>query len=245
MANIKFSGFTNTAMVANTQLVGYVDGDTTANYRYDITQLATGLITALLAANTGLTTGSVLFVGAAGIITQDNTNFFWDDSNNRLGIGVNAPDNTLEVLSTTAQIKVSYDGSNDTVFAVDSAGDFTITPSGGSSKIVGQGYTSLKSGVTNMTFNWDEGNVQMTTLAAGSHTFTPSSPKTGATYIITIAQTGAATVNWNSLVKFPGNTDPTLSGNTKTDVITLICYDQTANTGAGAYYGNSALDFTT
>jgi hypothetical protein len=37
--------------------------------------------------NTSLTTGSVAFVGAAGLMTQDNTNFFWDDTNNFLGIG--------------------------------------------------------------------------------------------------------------------------------------------------------------
>ena len=34
-----------------------------------------------------LTKGSVLFAGSGGIISQDNANLFWDDSNNRLGIG--------------------------------------------------------------------------------------------------------------------------------------------------------------
>lgn len=36
----------------------------------------------------GFTNGSVAF-GAAGTITQDNANFFWDDTNNRLNIGQN------------------------------------------------------------------------------------------------------------------------------------------------------------
>ena len=66
--------------------------------------------------------------------------------------------------------------------------------------------------------------------------------KAGATYILTLAQTGAVTVDWNSLVKWPAATAPTLSGNLKTDVITLICYDAT---GSGLYYGNATLDFTT
>jgi hypothetical protein len=35
------------------------------------------------------TTGSVLFLTATGI-AQDNANFFWDDTNNRLGIGTNS-----------------------------------------------------------------------------------------------------------------------------------------------------------
>jgi len=46
---------------------------------------------------TTLTTGSVPFVGAAGLITQDNTNLFFDDTNNRLGINTNTPSNNLDV----------------------------------------------------------------------------------------------------------------------------------------------------
>jgi hypothetical protein len=38
-----------------------------------------------------LSTGSVLFAGANGAISQDNSNLFWDDANNILGIGTNAP----------------------------------------------------------------------------------------------------------------------------------------------------------
>lgn len=45
---------------------------------------------------TGGTNGSVLFVGS-GNLTQDNANFFWDDTNNRLGIGNAAPDSPLHV----------------------------------------------------------------------------------------------------------------------------------------------------
>lgn len=46
---------------------------------------------------TSLTTGSVPFVGAAGLITQDNANLFFDDTNNRLGINTNTPSNNLDV----------------------------------------------------------------------------------------------------------------------------------------------------
>jgi len=46
---------------------------------------------------TSLTQGSVPFVGAAGLITQDNTNLFFDDTNNRLGINTNTPTNNLDV----------------------------------------------------------------------------------------------------------------------------------------------------
>ncbi|KKL50900.1 hypothetical protein LCGC14_2300880, partial [marine sediment metagenome] len=37
----------------------------------------------------GLTQGSVVFAGASGILSQDNSNLFWDGTNNRLGIGIN------------------------------------------------------------------------------------------------------------------------------------------------------------
>lgn len=40
--------------------------------------------------STAFTTGSVVFAGASGVYTQDNANFFWDDTNNRLGIGINS-----------------------------------------------------------------------------------------------------------------------------------------------------------
>lgn len=42
-------------------------------------------------------TGSVLFYGNNGEITEDNSNLFWDDSNNRLGIGTSSPSSTLDV----------------------------------------------------------------------------------------------------------------------------------------------------
>jgi len=49
---------------------------------------------------TSLTQGSIPFVGAAGLITQDNTNLFFNDTNNRLGINTNTPSNNLDVHGT-------------------------------------------------------------------------------------------------------------------------------------------------
>jgi hypothetical protein len=45
----------------------------------------------------GLTQGSILFAGPGGLISQDNANFFWDDANNRLGIGTSTPQGSLDV----------------------------------------------------------------------------------------------------------------------------------------------------
>ncbi len=55
------------------------------------------------------TTGSVLFFDASGV-QQDNTQFFWDNTNNRLGIGTPAPAATLSVGSTSQFQVAGVDG---------------------------------------------------------------------------------------------------------------------------------------
>jgi hypothetical protein len=55
---------------------------------------------ATLTITTALTTGSVGFIGASGALLQDNANFFWDDTNNRLGIGTNAPTTALDIFGS-------------------------------------------------------------------------------------------------------------------------------------------------
>lgn len=51
-----------------------------------------------------LSPGSVPFIGPDdyNYLLEDNGNFYWDDANNRLGIGTNAPSNTLTVDAGTA-----------------------------------------------------------------------------------------------------------------------------------------------
>lgn len=46
---------------------------------------------------TSATAGSVLFAGTSGVLAQDNSNLFWDDTNNRLGLGTATPSATLHV----------------------------------------------------------------------------------------------------------------------------------------------------
>jgi hypothetical protein len=70
--------------------------------------LTTGVTGTLPVANggtgtsTAFTVGSVVFAGASGTYTQDNANFFWDDTNNRLGIGTTSPISLLSTYSTSA-----------------------------------------------------------------------------------------------------------------------------------------------
>jgi len=46
---------------------------------------------------TNLTLGSVTFISTSGLLAQDNANFFWDDTNNRLGIGTATPTADIDI----------------------------------------------------------------------------------------------------------------------------------------------------
>jgi len=83
----------------------------TSNVGISIT--AGGLSTNSLT-DTALTLGSVLFAGAAGLVTQDNAAFFWDDTNNRLGINTVTPSNTLDIhfAGTGASIGINNTAGN-------------------------------------------------------------------------------------------------------------------------------------
>jgi hypothetical protein len=59
-----------------------------------------GALTAQTATLSGLTLGSVVYAGTAGLLSQDNSNFFWDATNHRLGIGTTSPATPLHVLAT-------------------------------------------------------------------------------------------------------------------------------------------------
>jgi len=50
----------------------------------------------------GFTEGSVIFAAPGGSLTQDNATFFWDDTNNRLGLGKSAPTARLSLAGTGA-----------------------------------------------------------------------------------------------------------------------------------------------
>lgn len=69
----------------------------------------TGTLTGLTLAGTttldGFTPGSVLFAGAGGVLSQDNTGIFYDDTYNRLGVG-SAPQTLYSGGGTLPQIGV-------------------------------------------------------------------------------------------------------------------------------------------
>jgi hypothetical protein len=110
---------------------------------------------------TAFTAGSVVFAGASGVYSQDNSNLFWDDTNNRLGIGTSTPSNALQVVGTARASgfsgpdgtagSPSYYFTNDTNSGMYSGGADTLSFStGGTSRmnIDSGGTVNVAGGVT-------------------------------------------------------------------------------------------------
>jgi hypothetical protein len=64
-----------------------------------------------------LTTGSIPFIGAGGVVSQDNANLYWDNTNENLGIGSSTPTANLSVrgFGATSPI-VTFSSSSNAVY---------------------------------------------------------------------------------------------------------------------------------
>lgn len=95
-----------------------VGGGTLASVTANGNTTATGIVITAngLSSNsltdTSKTAGSVLFSGTAGLISQDNANLFWDDTNNRLGISTTAPGAKLDIHGAGILVQLNGTGTN-------------------------------------------------------------------------------------------------------------------------------------
>lgn len=168
---------------------------------------------------TAFTAGSVIFAGASGVYSQNNPNFFWDDSNNRHGIGTATPATTLDIVSTTEQIRAGYDASNYASFTVSSAGALTIAPTGtGGTNITG---TLNVSG--HAAFGGGQVPVASIVLRTVETFNNPSSTNTGISSVITYSLTA--------------NNSNILSGITSTPTINQGGFNATSTYGTRALQG--------
>jgi hypothetical protein len=123
--------------------------DIPASSTYYIQNISTGIQTASYAISGNgsvggtfslptMNTGSILFAGATGVVSQKNANLFWDNTNNRLGLGTTTPSNTLEVAGTVAGTGVSglrlkdlntatVQAYNSKVLSINASGDVIVT----------------------------------------------------------------------------------------------------------------------
>jgi len=100
-----------------------------------------------------LASGSVLFMNGTNV-AQNNTNFFWDIANSRLGIGTNTPNNKLEVAGTTAATGTSglrlkdlgtatVQAYNSKVLSINNNGDVIVTTNAGANNWLITGNTGV------------------------------------------------------------------------------------------------------
>ncbi len=61
---------------------------------------------------TDLTEGSIPFIGASGVVSQNKDNLFWDDGNNRLGIGTTSPARMFHVQGNNALWRLDRDANS-------------------------------------------------------------------------------------------------------------------------------------
>lgn len=83
---------------ASMQFINYGSGTKTGTAAYNLAVTSAGDIieTAMSPVIPTFTSGSVIFSNGT-TLAQDNANFFWDDTNNRLGIGTTIPTTALDV----------------------------------------------------------------------------------------------------------------------------------------------------
>lgn len=125
-----------------------------------------------------LTSGSVLFSNGT-TIAQDNANFFWDDTNNRLGIGNASPTRALDVTGTAI-----ISGNTALSAALNVTGVTTLSDIAGIGSAVTQTNFNINRAITGaVTAN----GVQVSSQVAGTVT-------TAARYFSAIASTAAGTL---------------------------------------------------
>jgi len=146
-----------------------------------------------------LTSGSVLFSNGS-TIAQDNSNFFWDSTNHRLGIGTTAPVALLNAVSGVTDFRWST-GAN----AVTPTMSVINTNTGGKA-------AALLAGTAGSVFEYDSaGYFQIDSNAHSA--FTGNTNGTGATARFRIGANGGVSIGSTYAATDPGAGSMIISGN--------------------------------
>lgn len=145
-----------------------------------------------------LTEGSVTFAGPTGEITEDNANLFYDDTNDRLGVGTNTPTVELDVdgsvlISGNAHIQgdAIVDG---TLTAINTE----VLNVADAHIYLNNGYTQITAVTSGLVVNF-QATATSTTVSAGA--FTAGIASTSNPTAITV---GSATFAQNDLIQISG-----------------------------------------
>jgi len=219
-----FSGGTITGLTINGNLT--VTGNTSLQALTATTISATTL-------SSPFTTGSVIFQGSGGTLSQNNSNFFWDNTNNRLGILTSSPSYGLDVSGTARVQNHFYQSSGFALISLGNTLNLRSNIAGGSGYIIdAQSYNTLNSPNNEQGFANFLGTYAPTS-ASGTPSFnalkvTPTINQTGGSSGVTrgiyVNPTISAATDFRAIETTIGNVMlNTVSGNT------LI--GTTANTG--------------
>lgn len=161
---------------------------------------------------TSATAGSVLFAGIGGVLQQDNSQFFWDDTNNRLGLGTTSPSAKLHVVGDGL---FSMAVTTSDKYLSNIAAQANFRGNWGGSDYWGIGSTSvahqLRLGMTNITGAYMTAPGDMTLLIDGAATFSSSVTATSFIGPLTGNATTATTLQTTRTFQI-GNTGKTFNG---------------------------------
>lgn len=136
---------------------------------------------------TAFTAGSVLFAGASGVYSQDNANLFWDDTNNRLGLGTASPQYQLHASTSAGNI-------------------YNLTLSSGSIGVLGN-FVGMRFGFTGNTyqkgaivFEGQDGNGRGKMYLA-LNGVADSSNATASDSVLALSYTGDVTLNTGNIIQ--------------------------------------------
>lgn len=162
---------------------------------------------------TAFTAGSVVFAGASGIYSQDNTNYFWDNTNKRLGLGTSSPRTTLDVAGVVLSNKVfsAIGGAQVSTASVTDAihGVWAAASSRGAWTKAGvsgsQQYIMFRNGTNSNYIEWDLLLVNAYTLDV-SITYGNYGDGTSRTFVVEYSLDGGATYTTLATTSFGGGT---------------------------------------
>lgn len=175
--------------------------------------------------------GSVVFAGASGKLTADTPNLFWDDTTNRLGIGLNNPDATLSVNN---DMVIRRTGTVASLIFTNAAGigNFKISEEGNNLFIQGGESRALQMGSY-----WE------TVLMGGTQSVTPPAFRTGTSGRSVLVMNARATDVSLVIQGFSTQTaDLTQWQNSTGLVLSRVLADGSVNIGATGLVITTALD---